>query len=91
MFADTIIICMLTAMVVLCSGVPIEFIFSSKVVKTFMLVYALVAIVGDTIDLGLVWSISDTFNGLMVIPNLIDVFLLSGTVTKQVKEHLGDK
>lgn len=42
----------------------------------------MMAIVGATIDLGLVWSISDTFNGLMVIPNLIAVFLLSGTVFK---------
>lgn len=53
-----------------------------------MVVYSLMAIVGATIDLGLVWSISDTFNGLMVIPNLIAVFLLSGTVFKLVKETL---
>lgn len=140
-FADTIIICTLTALVVLCSGVPVafgeaagaeltilgftstygnwvsiftavamccfafstiigwglygarcvEFLFSSKVVKPFMLVYSLVAIVGATIDLGLVWSISDTCNGLMVIPNLIGVFLLSGTVFKLVKEELDKK
>ncbi|MBR5800074.1 MAG: sodium:alanine symporter family protein [Lachnospiraceae bacterium] len=136
-FADTIIICTLTALVILCSGVPvqfgdaagaeltisgftstygnwvsvftavamccfafstiigwglygarcIEFIFSSKVVKPFMVVYSMMAIVGATIDLGLVWSVSDTFNGLMVIPNLIGVFLLSGTVFKLVKEY----
>lgn len=136
-FADTIIICTLTALVVLCSGVPvtygqaagaeltilgftstygnwvsiftavamccfafstiigwglygarcIEFLFSSKVVKPFMLVYSMVAILGATVDLGLVWSISDTCNGLMVIPNLIGVFLLSGTVLKLVKEE----
>ncbi len=140
-FADTIIICTLTAFVVLCSGVPItygeaagaeltilgftstygnwvsiftavamccfafstiigwglygarcvEFIFSSKVVKPFMVVYSLVAIVGATVDLGLVWSISDTCNGLMVIPNLIGVFLLSGTVFRLVKEHFTEE
>lgn len=136
-FADTIIICTLTALVILCSKVPvtfgeaagaeltilgftstygnwvsiftavamccfafstiigwglygarcIEFIFSSKVVKPFMVVYSLVAIVGATIDLGLVWSISETFNGLMVIPNLTAVFLLSGTAFRLVKEY----
>ena len=140
-FADTIIICTLTALVVLCSGVPItygeaagaeltisgftatygnwvsiftaiamccfafstiigwglygarcvEFLFSSKVVKPFMVVYSLVAILGATVDLGLVWSISDTCNGLMAIPNLIGVFLLSGTVFKLVKEYLNEK
>ena len=137
-FADTIIICTLTALVILCSGVSItfgeaagaeltilgftstygnwvsiftavamccfafstiigwglygarcaEFVFSAKIVKPFMVVYSMMAIVGATIDLGLVWSISDTFNGLMVIPNLIAVFLLSGTVFKLVKEFL---
>lgn len=65
-----------------------EFVFSAKIVKPFMLVYSLMAIVGATIDLGLVWSISDTFNGLMVIPNLIAVFLLSGTVFRLVKENI---
>lgn len=140
-FADTIIICTLTAMVILCSGVPvaygeaagaeltilgftstygnwvsvftavamccfafstiigwglygarcIEFLFSAKVVKPFMVAYSLVAMLGATVDLGLVWSISDTCNGLMAIPNLIGVFLLSGTVFKLVKEYLNEK
>ena len=50
-----------------------------------------VSILGATVDLGLVWSISDTCNGLMAIPNLIGVFLLSGTVFRLVKEELGEK
>ena len=65
----------------------IEFLFSPKVIKPFMVVYALVAIVGATMDLGLIWGIADTFNGLMSIPNLIALFLLSGTVIKLVKEY----
>ncbi len=136
-FADTIIICTLTALVILCSGTSVafgdaagaeltisgftstygnwvsiftavamccfafstiigwglygarcaEFIFSSKIVKPFMVIYSMVAVVGATVDLGLVWSIAETFNGLMVIPNLIAVLLLSGTVFKLVKEY----
>ncbi len=136
-FVDTIIICTLTALVILCSGVPvgygaaagaeltisgftatyggwvsiftavamccfafstiigwglygtrcIEFIFGSRVNKPFMLVYSLVAIVGATMNLGLLWSIAETFNGLMVIPNLIAVFLLSGVVVHMVKDY----
>lgn len=135
-FADTIVICTLTALVILCSGIPvpygeaagaeltilgftstygswvsiftavamccfafstiigwglygarcIEFLFSSRVIKPFMIVYSLVAILGATMDLGLLWSIAETFNGLMAIPNLIAVFLLSGTVVKLVKD-----
>ncbi len=136
-FADTIVICTLTALVILCSGVPIgfgeaagaeltisgfsstygswvtiftavamccfafstilgwglygarcfEFITSSKFVKPFYVVYALVCIVGATVDLGLIWGISDTCNGLMAIPNLVALFLLSGTLVKLIKEH----
>lgn len=136
-FTDTIVICTLTALVILCSNVPIgygeaagaeltisgftstygswvsiftavamccfafstiigwglygarciEFLFHSKIIKPFMVAYSLVAILGSTVDLGLLWSIAETFNGLMAIPNLIALFLLSGTVVKLVKEY----
>ena len=52
-----------------------------------MVLYSLVAIVGATMDLGLMWSIAETFNGLRAIPNLLAVFLLSGVVVKLVKEY----
>ena len=45
------------------------------------------SIVGATVDLGLIWSISDTFNGFMTVPNLIAVFLLAPVVLKLIKEH----
>lgn len=140
-FADTIVICTLTALVILCSGVGInfgeaagaeltisgfvatyggwvtiftaiamccfafstilgwglygarcvEFVFNTnKVVKPFMIIYALVAIVGATMDLGIIWGIADTCNGFMAIPNLVALFLLSGTVVKLVKEHFAN-
>ena len=38
-------------------------------------------------DLGLMWSIAETFNGLMAIPNLIALFLLSGKVVELTKEY----
>ena len=134
-FADTIVICTLTAFVILCSDVPVPYgeaagaeltilgftstygswvsiftavamccfafstiigwglygarciEFSSRIIKAFMIVYSLVAILGATMDLGMLWSIAETFNGLMAIPNLIAVFLLSGTVVRLVKEY----
>ena len=136
-FADTIVICTLTALVILCSDTSvhygqaagaeltisgftltyggwaslftavalccfafstiigwglygsrcIEYLFhTDKVVRPFLVVYSFVAILGATVDLGLLWSIADTFNGLMSIPNLIALLLLSGTVAKLVKE-----
>lgn len=140
-FVDTIVICTLTALVILCSGVPvgygqaagaeltisgftstyggwvsiftavamccfafstiigwglygtrcIEFLFNSRVNKPFMLVYSLVAIVGATLNLDFLWSVAETFNGLMIIPNLIAVFMLSGVVVKMVKEYFAGK
>ena len=136
-FMDTVVICTLTALVILCSGVTVnygaaagaeltisgftatyggwvsiftacamccfafstiigwglygsrcvEFIFSSKAVRPFLVLYALVSIVGATMDLGLLWDIADTFNGLMAIPNLIALLLLSGVVVRLVKGH----
>ena len=65
----------------------LEFLFGSKVNKPFMVIYSLVAIVGATMDLGLLWGIADTFNGLMAIPNLIGLFLLSPVVFKLIKEY----
>ena len=136
-FTDTIIVCTMTAMTILLSGVAIpygadagseltiagfvatygnwvtiftavamccfafstilgwglygsrcvEFMLGSKAVRIFLILYVLVSIAGATMDLGLIWSISETFNGLMAIPNLIAVFLLSPVVLKLLKEH----
>ena len=65
----------------------IEFLFGPKATKPFMAAYSLVAVVGATMNLGLMWSIAETFNGLMVIPNLIAVFLLSNTVVQLLKDY----
>lgn len=140
-FMDTIVICTLTALVILCSGVAVpygsnnagadltisgfvttyggwvsvftavamccfafstiigwglygsrcvEFIFGNKAVRPFLVIYSFVAIVGATMNLGLLWLIAEIFNGLMVIPNLIALFALSGVVVKLVKEHFSE-
>ena len=136
-FMDTIVICTMTALVILLSGISIpygqaagaeltisgftavygnwvsiftavamccfafstiigwglygarcaEFLFGSKVILPFNVAYALIAIVGATVDLGLVWDVSDTFNGFMTVPNLIAVFLLAPTVFQMLREH----
>ena len=64
----------------------IEFVFGNKLVRPFLVIYSFVAIIGATMDLGLLWDIAETFNGMMAIPNLIAVFLLSGVVVKMIKE-----
>ena len=136
-FMDTIVICTMTALVILLSGVDItfgkaagaeltiagftsvygnwvsiftavamfcfafstilgwglygercaEFLFGSKIRMPFRFVYSMVAILGATVDLGLIWGISDTCNGFMAVPNLIGVFLLSPVIFRVLKEH----
>ncbi len=136
-FVDTIVICTITALVILCSGVDIaygvdagaeltiagfvstyggwvtiftaiamccfafstvigwglygarclEFIASEKAVKPFIILFSLATIFGATMELELIWDLADTFNGLMAVPNLIALVLLSGTVFKTTKEY----
>ena len=140
-FMDTIVICTLTSLVVLCSGaatgnygnndlagVPTavagfasvfgdklgslilavglllfatstilgwalygtrcaEFLFGSKIIRPYQVLFCLVVIAGSVANLKLVWDISDTLNGLMAIPNLIGILLLSPVVIKLTKEH----
>ena len=136
-FMDTIVICTMTALIILLSGVSIpygqaagaeltisgftsvygnwvsiftaiamccfafstiigwglygarcaEFLVGSKILLPFNIAYSLVSILGATVDLGLIWGISDTFNGLMTVPNLIAVFLLTPVLLKLTKEH----
>ena len=64
-----------------------EFIGSEKWVKPFLVIYSLVSILGATVNLGLLWDIAETFNGFMIIPNLIALFLLSNKVISLAKEY----
>ena len=64
---------------------------STRVTKPFQLAYAFVCIIGATADLGLLWNIADTFNGFMAIPNLIALFLLSGTVAKLTHSYFSSE
>lgn len=52
-----------------------------------MFLYIYAAIVGMAVNPGFMFSIAETFNGLMTILNLIAVFLLSVVVIKLVKEY----
>ena len=68
-----------------------EFLLGSRILGIFNVAYALVSIVGATVDLGLIWDVSDTFNGFMVVPNLIAVFLLAPVVLKLTREHFANE
>lgn len=65
----------------------VEFLFGTKAIRVYQVIFVLVVIAGATMDLGLVWDISDTLNGMMAIPNLIALAVLSGVVAKLTKDH----
>lgn len=65
----------------------VEYLFGSRAGRPFLIVYSLVAILGATLDLGLIWNVADTFNALMSIPNLIAVALLSPVVVELIQKE----
>lgn len=66
-----------------------EFLFGTRSTIIYKGIFVLFIMVGATMNLELVWNISDAFNGLMAIPNLIGVLALSGTVVQITKERDG--
>ncbi|MDE7242895.1 MAG: sodium:alanine symporter family protein [Oscillospiraceae bacterium] len=63
-----------------------EFILGEKSIKPYQIIFTLVIIVSATMDLSLAWDIADTLNGLMAIPNLIGLLLLSPVVFRLTTE-----
>ena len=57
-------------------------------VMPFRVVFALVVYVGCTQTLSIVWNFSDIMNGLMAIPNLIGLLILSGLVARETRWYL---
>lgn len=66
----------------------LEYLFGTNATYVYKVIFVLFIIVGCTMKLGLAWDISDTFNGLMAIPNLIGVLTLSGIVFAITKDYI---
>ena len=65
-----------------------EFLFGERAIKPFRFVWVAVVVIGSVAgDRGVVWALADTLNGLMALPNLIALLLLSGTVFKLTREY----
>ena len=142
-FIDTIVICTLTALVLLISGVDMPYggaggatntisafasVFGQKLgsiivalglslfasstifgwslygtrcieylsggkntaIRIYQAIFIAMIVAGSSMSLALVWDMSDTFNGLMAIPNLIALLLLSGVVAKETKKFFSE-
>lgn len=136
-FLDTIVICTMTALVILCSGVPIpwgydpggaltadaftavygdwaavflalalccfalatvlgwglygsrcaQYLFGSKASRIFALFQTMTVVLGAALQTGVIWSLAETVNGLMAIPNLIALIFLSGKLKDLTHEY----
>ena len=67
-----------------------QYLFGTKVILGYQLLFAAVIVVGCVSPIDAVWDIADTFNGLMAIPNFVALFALSGVVAKLTKDHFAD-
>lgn len=65
-----------------------EYLFGTKSTIVYKVVFVLMIFIGCTMNLGLAWDLSDTFNGLMAIPNLIGVIALSPVVMKITQNYV---
>ncbi len=65
-----------------------EYLFGTKSMIVYKVVFVLMIYVGATMNLGLAWDLSDTFNGLMAIPNLIGVLSLSPIVMNITRNYV---
>jgi len=65
----------------------VEYLFGFKASKVYQVIFCLFACIAGTVELSLAWAIADTLNGLMAIPNLIAVAILSPVVVKLTKEY----
>ena len=124
-FADTMVVCTLTALVVLTSGFvdldtgriaagaagsalvgqafdavfgtlgwscygckAVEYLFGAGAGAGYRVLFVALMPLGAVMRLDLAWTLSDTFNGLMMLPNLIGVIALSGTVVRITQNYL---
>jgi len=65
----------------------LEYIAGVKAIKIYKVVFIALCAVGAFYKSDIVWALSDTFNGLMAIPNLIGLLLLSPVIFAMTKEY----
>lgn len=68
-----------------------EFMFKKKFIAIYKLIFIAVVAVGPLIETKIVWALSDIFNALMAIPNLIGLVLLSKVVLDETKKYFTDR
>jgi AGCS family alanine or glycine:cation symporter len=68
----------------------VEFLFGTKSIVPFRILWCIAVPIGATLDLGFVWLLADTLNALMALPNLLALILLSPLVFRLTKEFFAN-
>ncbi|MBS0730240.1 sodium:alanine symporter family protein [Streptococcus suis] len=69
----------------------IEFLFGTKSILPYRLVFVAMVALGGFLKLDLIWTIADIVNGLMALPNLIALLALSPVIIKETRQYFAKK
>lgn len=69
----------------------IEFLFGTKSILPYRLVFVTMVALGGFLKLDLIWTIADIVNGLMALPNLIALLALSPVIIKETRQYFAKK
>ncbi|HFI2461894.1 TPA: alanine/glycine:cation symporter family protein [Streptococcus suis] len=69
----------------------IEFLFGTKSILPYRLVFVTMVALGGFLKLDLIWTIADIVNGLMALPNLIALLALSPIIIKETRQYFAKK
>ena len=69
----------------------IEFLLGQRAVMPYRYIFTLFVCLGALVELNLIWSIADIFNGLMAFPNLVGLILLSPVIIRETKNYFSDE
>ncbi|QBI21334.1 sodium:alanine symporter family protein [Egibacter rhizosphaerae] len=65
-----------------------DFLFGRRAVEPYRVVFVVLIFVGALFEVGVVWTFADVMNGLMALPNLIGLVLLSGMIARETREYM---
>jgi len=68
----------------------VEYLLGKKAIFPYKIFWVIFVYVGSVFSLDLVWNLADIFNGLMALPNLIALILLSPVIVRETKKYLWD-
>ena len=68
-----------------------EYLFGTRIITPYRLLWILAIFIGSVVKLELVWTFADVFNGLMALPNLVALLLLSPIVFSKTRNYFNHR